>query len=769
MDELLESLRRFDALRDRQGDGRADTVLTRSLPGQAPETVSPDYISRFPEQLRRAVKKLGIEKLYAHQAEAIDRILSGDDIVIEAPTAAGKTLSFNIPLILKLLEDPEARVLMVHPMKAVAHDQRRQFLDLAGELRDRGGRRLESWAFDGDVDPEHRRLLKENPPAVLFTNPDMLHLSFLGWQDQWSKFLPNLRLVILDEIHEYRGYFGTNVALLLRRFFARLRQLGVRPQVILATATCGNPEEHAFRLTGRRCVLVKAPRDIRPERHFAFITPDIPDYRFHDIFLLRIARAALACMALDLNTLIFCPSRRFAEEAARRAKREAQDFGLNPDAIAPYRSGYTADQRREIEEGLRTGRYKAVFTTNALEIGIDIGELDVCLLAGFPDNVLSAWQRIGRVGRSWDKKTYVLFYALNNPFDRFFASNIDAFLNKPLDHILIGVDNEELMSRHVSYLIHECRGSLKGNLKEDLGERFFDIAREAMRNRRPVMHYPPNYARLSIRGGSGEVYKLIYKKKEIGEISDVHVFREAYVGAIYNHLGRPYLVSAHGAGKVFLEDAEPHLRTEGKFYTTLHTEEILDGFRYGGCLEAYYGRLTVSEHFAGFRVIDYRSEEVVEERESRLARSSKVRGFWIALADLAALPAGIDPQAFSNAEQLLRVGSPFIIPCDRHDVGTWTTFKDLPAIYLYETVEGGIGVAEEALKVWPEIIRTGMDIARKCTCARGCPSCLVPPRAERGEVDKGLAIAIGQWLCQMAGVLPRERYDIVTHSWSPLP
>jgi DEAD/DEAH box helicase domain-containing protein len=770
MDKLLASLRKFDALRDVATDGRADTVLTRLLPSHPPELAPDGYLDRFPPAVRKALASQGIEALYAHQAEAIDRIRAGDDVVLEAPTASGKTLCFNIPLALGLLEDTQSHALMVHPMKALSNDQRRQFDELAGSLEGAGNRRLESWIFDGDLDPEHRKLLKAHPPAVLFTNPEMLHQSFLGWQEQWVGFLSKLRFVILDEIHEYRGYFGTNVALLLRRFFARLGQLGVRPQVVLATATCGNAEEHAYRLTGRRCALVRATTAMRPERHFAFINPDIPDFRFHEIYRLRIARAALACVAGDLSTLIFCPSRRFAEEAAIRAKRDALEYGIAPETIAPYRSGYEAELRREIEDGLRAGRFKAVFSTNALEIGVDIGRLDVCILAGFPDSVLSAWQRIGRVGRSWDKKAYVLFYAFNNPFDRFFASNIDAFIGKPLDEILIGVDNEELMGRHLPYLVHECGADFTPELARHLGEPFFDFTRKAMDGKKPVKDPGPSYQRLSIRGGSGMTYRLVYKGKEIGDISDVHLFREAYVGAIYNHFGKPYRVTAHAAGEVQLEDAEPHLRTEGIFWTFTHGPEILSGLRYAENLAACYGRLTVFENFGGFKLIDTRSGEVLEEERSQLARSSNVRGFWLELTDTSVLGSSTDVRDLFGLEQLLRIGAPFVVPCDRHDLGTLTTLRHPPTVFLYETVPGGIGVAEKALEVWPTIINVAIGIAERCTCRHGCPSCLVPPRLPVGfeEPRKEPAITIARRFLDIASTSTRERFDPGSHAWVPL-
>ncbi|MER3429506.1 MAG: hypothetical protein C4324_00420 [Blastocatellia bacterium] len=767
MNELLARLRDFDALRDLPKYENPDLVLKKSLSKQPPELAPNGCLQKFPPSICDALGKLGIEKLYAHQANAIDEILAGKDVVLEAPTASGKTLCFTVPLALELQKDPDAHALLVHPMKALSNDQRRQFEEFAANVEGTTGRQLESWIFDADLDREHRKLLKAHPPAVLFTNPEMLHQSFLGWQDQWRKFLSGLRFVVLDEIHEYRGYFGTNVALLLRRFFARLAQLGVRPQVVLATATCGNAEEHAYRLTGRRCTLVRAETAMRPERHFAFINPGIPDFNFHDIYQLRIARAALACASMDLGTLIFCPSRKFAEEAAIRAKRDAGSQGIDPEAIAPYRSGYEPSQRREIEEGLRNGRYKAVFSTNALEIGVDIGRLDVCILAGFPDSLLSAWQRIGRAGRSWDKEAYVLFYAFNNPFDRFFATNIDAFLDKPLDEILIGVDNEELMERHLKYLVHECGGDFSPELADHLGGPFFDFALKKMDGKKPVRSRGPNYQQLNIRGGSGTTYRLVYKGKEIGDISDVHLFREGYVGAIYNHFGKPYRVTAHGAGEVQLDDTELHLRSEGIFWTVTQDAELLSGSRYAENLAACYGKLTVFENFGGFKLIDTRSGEVIDEERSEFGRRSNVRGFWLELADTSVLGSSADVRDLFGLEQLLRIGAPFVVPCDRHDLGTLTTLKHPPTVFLYETVPGGIGVAEKALELWPKVIETGIGIAERCACRNGCPGCLVPSRLPRGfeEPKKKSAITLARRFLEIASTTTRERFDPNSHAW----
>lgn len=768
--ELLVKLREFDALRDTPGAIRSDRLQTRFLPGRAPEYAPPGHMNKLPSALRETLVAQGVKALYAHQAEAIERILSGVDVVLEAPTASGKTLCFNLPLLKMLIAQPRAHALMVHPMKALSNDQRRQFQMLAEPCREAAGREIDSWIFDGDLDQEQRRLIKRQPPAVLFTNPEMLHASFLGWRDQWSRFLANLRLVIIDEIHEYRGHFGTNVALLMRRFFAYLSQLGVRPQIILSTATCGNAEEHAYRLTGRRCELVRASAAMKPARHFAFIDPDIPDHQFHDIYRLRIARAALACMATGLSTLVFCPSRRFAEEVTMRAQNDAEKLGIDKERIAPYRSGYEASLRRQIEDGLRSGRYDTVFSTNALEIGVDIGRLDACILAGFPDSVLSAWQRIGRVGRSWDRPAHVLFYAFNNPFDRFFARNIDAFLDKPLDQILIGVDNEELMGKHVPYLANECGHDLPTGLAEQLGTPFFGFACKTLEGKKPVRGPGPNYQRLNIRGGSGATFRLMHKGGEIGTISDVHLFREAFVGAIYSHFGQSYRVAAHAADEVLLVDVESYLRTEGVFYTVTSGAEILTGLRYEENLAACYGKLTIFENFSGYREVDTRSGEVVNEVRRQLARPSNVRGFWLELGDPSVLKSPSNVRDMIGLEQLLRIGAPFVVPCDRHDLGTLTNPKSFETVYLYETVPGGIGVAEKALGMWQIVVEKAIEITKKCPCRHGCPSCIVPPRKSPGldEPRKDSALVIADQILRISRSLRRERFDQEVHAWVPI-
>lgn len=360
---------------------------------------------------------------------------------------------------------------------------------------------------------------------------------------------------------------------------------------------------------------------------------------------------------------------------------------------------------------------------------------------------------------------------MNNPYDRFIASNIDAFLERPPDEILIGVDNEELMKKHLPYVVHELGGAPSPELKPHLGEPFYEYTCKSINGCRPVQHRKPPYLKMNLRGGGGVQYKLMYRGQELGTISDAHWFREAYIGAIYHHFGKAYRVLNHGAEEIELEEAEPHLRTEGRFDTVMQDGEILQAVRYAENLAAYYGRVTVFENFAGYKVIDTRTGEVIDEQFGQAARLCAVRAFWLEVADRSPFAYELGMTGLWGVEQLLRIGAPFVIPCDRHDLGTWTKTTRLPAIYLYETVAGGIGVAEKALQTWPTILQMGINIAQRCPCQHGCPRCLEPPHgpADAAGPNKQRAIQLALTLIELADSAPRERYEPDTHCWAPWP
>ena len=547
--EFKKQLKDFDALRE------DDAVNTDSVDRVEPEQAG-QWPSRLHPRIPQMLQKIGFSRPYRHQTEAIEKSLSGADVVMESPTASGKTLSFTVPMLDALLRNRAGRGLMIYPMKALAFAQRAQIQRICKPLG------IESWPYDGDTDPEHRDALRRNPPNILLTNPEYLNSSFLGWRDQWQRFLRKLQFVVIDEMHEYRGFFGGNMALLLRRFFLYLDRIGAQPRVFLCTATCANPQEHARNLTGRDVEVVSARNVFRPKRHFIFVKPQIPDYQYRDILRLRIEQAALATLSQGLSALVFCPTKRFLEEAFRSCQRKAEEKDMDKNRVSAYHADLNAEDRQDIQRRIQSGDINVVFATNALEMGLDIGGLDGVVLAGFPPSIMSAWQQIGRTGRSWDKDAFVLFYAMNDPIDRFFVGNLKAFLNKPLDELVVDPDNKELINNHLASLINETGGEFRPTDRNILGDAFYATAEED--GGTPVPGDRPQ-RRINLRGGIGQSFELKRGNEKLGQISALRKFREAYIGAVFTFFGRKYQVHSHEANAVVLTDIEQHLKTEPGF------------------------------------------------------------------------------------------------------------------------------------------------------------------------------------------------------------
>ena len=737
---LKERLTEEDALRD------GDAVETGTK-----DRVEPECVEGWPEQLTPSVRetliRIGVAQPYRHQAEAVNRSLAGADVVLESPTASGKTLAFTVPMLDALVRHPNCHGLMIYPMKALAFDQREQIRQICEPLN------IESWPYDGDTDPECKRVLRAHPPQILLTNPEYLNMSFMSWRDQWEGFLRQLRYIVIDEMHEYRGFFGSNMALLLRRFFLHLNRLGVSPRVFLSTATCANPAEHAKSLTGRSNIEVVSARNVlRPRRQFMFVRPNIPDFKYRDILQIRVEQAALAMLLENIRVLVFCPTKRFLESVFSNTRRKATERNLDPDRISLFHADLRNETRREIQQKIRAGDIDVVFTTNALELGLDIGGLDGIILAGFPSNMMSAWQQIGRAGRSWDRDALVLFYAMNDPIDRFFAGNVTAFLDKPFDQLVIDAANEQLIENHMASLVEETDGELHVGERVILGDAFWDAAKKD--GGKPAKGFRPQ-PYLNMRGGIGKSFKLKHETREVGQISAIRRFREAYIGAIFTFFGQKYRVHSHEEDAVVLANAEPHLRTDAGFYTVLSTRDRFGGFAYGE-VEVYHGSLDMIMNFTGYKLVDEHSGEVKEAGGiSDAYFQNKLHAFWINVPPSECARAGI-----GALEHMLRVGAMFVIPADRFDTSTYSK-SDEPTAFYYENYAGGIGVAKKVFEVWPEALGKGVEVARNCGCTSGCPNCIVPAKSydiSNSVIDKACGIVLAEGLLAMAKRPPDRRF-----------
>ena len=741
LEEFRTQLAASDALRE------TDQVIADTV-----ECVRPKFADHWPSQLhpdvRAALIRTGIERPYQHQADAIARSLGGSDVVLESPTASGKTIAFAAPLLDSIRRDRTSHALMIYPMKALAFDQRAQIDQICQPLS------IESFPYDADTPKDIRDIIRKRPPHILLTNPEYLNMTFLGWREQWVRFLQGLKYVVIDEMHEYRGFFGGNMALLLRRFFLHLREIGASPRVFLSTATCANPVEHARNLTGREVEAISASNVFRPRRHFLFVRPDIPDYRYREILQLRVEQAAMVALERGLQTLVFCPTKRFLEDAFRNCRRKAEEAGWEPDVVSAFHADLKSETRQDIQRLVKEGTTRVVFTTNALELGLDIGGLDGVILAGFPPSVMSAWQQIGRAGRRWDEDAFVLFFAMNDPIDRFFVGNLRAFLNKPLDELIVDPSNETLIGNHLPMIASETNGDLPAYAEDILGRAFFSAAK-ANKGRSPRNYRP--HPRLKMRGGIGESFNLKIGSESVGQVSAIRRFKEAYIGAIFTFFGRKYVVRAHEEGSVVLADTEQHLKTEARFFTIVTTNEIFEGVGYGD-LEVYYGSLTVVTNFTGYRVVDERSGEVTGEGSGDTAHyQNNLHALWInVLPDEDAL------SGIAALEHLIRVGAMFVIPADRFDTSTYSKSRDEPVVFYYENYSGGIGVAKKLYGVWETALGKGIQIAEECGCRRGCQYCIEPAKSyniSNENIDKESGIRLARGLLMSAQFGADHRFD----------
>ena len=778
MNDLLDALREFDALRD--GSRGKDSLFDDVMDRQAPEYADQDIFDSLSPEIVSAIRENNIQRLYQHQADAIKAANTGHNVVLAAPTASGKTLSFAAPMYGKLRSERDTHALMIYPNKALANDQRSQFIRFFKNIKDPRGDQINSWWYDGDVTQDERSVLRRQPPHILITNPEMLHRSFLAHSNLWTKFLTGLKYVVVDEIHEYRGYFGSNVSLLLRRFNHYLAQQNIHPQYFMASATCANPKEHAEGLTGLTFKEVNTAGKFRPSRNFFFIKPEIPHRKYWYILQLRAINAGLASLSLGKSVLVFCPTRKFAEECAVRARHEVKklrDEGridLSTERIEVFRGGLSTEKRHRIQNGLRSGNIRLVFTTNALELGIDIGGLDGIILAGFPDSIMSAWQRIGRAGRSWKSDAFVLYYALNNPMDQFYASNLHTFLQKPLDELVINSGNEELVDRHIPCLLYES--SSFDNGESILGPVFYSAAKKYLeQGAKPINQgrYRP-HVNVDLRGIGGGMYTLRRGSNDIGTMSAHQQFREAYLKAIYLHGGSHYRVDqvaiSGGGGTIHLSPMPDHLtylRTRPVLTTTVSIKEFFDGCGWQSGIKVFHGNATVTENLWSIEEYDDRTDAVQERWTpgTNNAIYSNAHAMWLNVdVKQLELASNNAAQGLRALQHLLRIGVFFTIPVEPHDIVTHVVVRD-PSVYLIESYPAGIGIVRKAFDRWRQILDAGIRIAENCNCSKGCPNCIMPPRSS-DELDKQTGIELAKQVLSMTNGPYTERLS--NDMWMPV-
>ncbi len=706
-------------------------------------------------------------KLYQHQAETYEAIKDGENVIITTPTASGKTLAFNLPIMETMIEDSQATALYIYPAKALSNDQLHVLENLEEEL----GIKINPKTYDGDTPRSQKRGIREKSRIVL-TNPYQLHL-ILSWHHQWSRFYKNLRYIVIDESHYYKGVFGSNVAFLIKRLKRIANFYGAYPQFILSSATLANPLELANKLTGEEFKLVDNDTSPSGEKDFILYNP-FKNYVRKNAYSqnapsvhMETENIFMYMMLKGIQTLCFTVSRKTTELIAMWAKKDmTQVKGKLAHRIAAYRAGYQPKERREIEEGLKSGKYLGVTCTNALELGINIGSLDAVIISGYPGTMISTWQQAGRAGRS-NQKSIAILIAFENQLDQYFMNNPKFFFDKPHENAVIDLSNPILQEAHLLCAAKELplkRGEAEKyfNVSQDVVDRLV-LNKDLFENHRGDFMYPydDNPAMdHSLDQISSEEFKVMNNGRLLETMERSQVYREAHEGAILINKGDTYVVNSvslkRGFVNVSQKTVDYHTMVLNKTETSI--KKKLSKTRYGD-LTIHFGELTVSEDYFKYKKMHF-SKPIGTFLLDLPPLKFNTKGLWFTipksvkdtLEDMFPNEEEVFAGGLHGAEHALIGLFPLHTMCDRFDIGGLSTnyHEDTQeaTIFIYDGYEGGIGITEKAVDVFVDLLDSTIDLLNNCQCKSGCPSCIYSPKCgnDNKPLHKGATIYILEYM-----------------------
>jgi DEAD/DEAH box helicase domain-containing protein len=763
---------------------RTDEVLTclRQIPArEAKFRPMPGWVSR---ELSDAYRTKGIKELYSHQAATAELVHSGKNVVVVTPTASGKTLCYNLPVLNAVLENPDTRALYLFPTKALAQDQLAELHDLATRLEDRFG----VFTYDGDTPQDARKAIRERGHIVL-TNPDMLHTGILPHHTKWMRLFENLRYIVLDELHTYRGVFGSHLANVLRRLRRVAQFYGSNPQFICCSATIANPGELASQLIEREVEVVEENGAPSGEKLFAFYNPPMVNRNLgiRRSYINEATRVARELLARKLQTIVFANSRLHTEVLLTYLQQANPPQPGQPEPVRGYRGGYLPGERREIERGLRDGRIRGVVTTNALELGIDIGSLDACVMAGYAGSIASTWQRAGRAGRR-SGTSCAVFVASSAPLDQFIVQHPDYFFGSSPEHAHIQPDNLEILVNHLKCAAFELPLSPEDRFGSvDLPELCERLAEAGFLQRSGgnwhwvQESYPADT--ISLRSVTSDNFVIIDitggedgKPEVIGEVDFSSALTTVHPKAIYIHQGQQFHVERldFNHRKAYVKRVDVDYFTDAIRYTQVRVLAIAEEQRIPGPASRAHGEVLVRSQVVGFKKIKFFTNENVGSGKLELPENEMhTTAFWVTLQHelLAALPFTLSERQsgiFGLVYALASMAT-LLLMCDRRDLGTavgepppfggaeteWQEFshaagveKELfePNLYLYDAYPGGIGFSEPLYHSYQELLTRTRELIAACPCENGCPSC-VGPASDKSERAKEVALSILERLC----------------------
>jgi DEAD/DEAH box helicase domain-containing protein len=779
-------------------EGDLDAALSRLVPGELPGRpdtpdlhvtavrrlpASPAEYAPYPDgldlRLVAALQSRGVSLLYAHQAQSIGETLAGRNVVITTPTASGKTICYNVPVMNAVLGDSSSRALYLFPTKALAQDQLAELHALAETIATHDGFEIGVFTYDGDTPQDGRRTIRSRAHVVL-SNPDMLHSGILPHHPRWAKLFENLKYVVIDELHAYRGVFGSHLCNVLRRLRRICRHYGSDPVFVCSSATIANPRELAERLTGQPFTLVERSGAPRGEKYFVFVNPPVVNRQLgiRRSYLSEARRVAAEFLKRNLQIIVFAQSRLATEILTTYLKDDFENSPGLPERIRGYRGGYLPLRRREIEKGLREGSVRAVVSTNALELGIDIGALDVAVMAGYPGNIAATWQRAGRAGRRSARSAAVMV-ASSAPLDQFVVRNPSYFFGASPERALIDPDNLHILVDHVKCAAFELPFSTEEAFgRHDVQEILGVLAEQGLVHcevdagthdeDRPCHGrftwtneaYPADA--VSLRSVSSDNFVVVDTTNDahvIGETDFTSGPATLHPKAIYIVEGALYQVENldFEGRKAFVRSIDCDYYTDAITHTRVTPLDQFDSIE--STAGVAHGEVHVVSRVVGFKKIKFYTNENVGSGELDMPEQQMhTTAYWLTVPPdvMALLPYARDDRrdGIVGLAFALKQVAQLLLMCDGHDIGIsihtereGSAVRDLAEhdgsglsarIFVYDNYPGGIGFSAPLYRMHEELLARTRTLIADCDCENGCPGC-VGPVGNTGPLAKAAA------------------------------
>ncbi len=756
LEQILDTLRNDEALRQ-------NITHWKSYSARPARYV--DFPPELDRQLVAAFQSRGISRLYTHQGKAIENVQQGSDVVVVTPTASGKTLCYNIPVLDRILKHRESRALYLFPTKALSQDQLSELYGLIEQL----DVDIKTYTFDGDTPQTARRAIRAAGHIVI-TNPDMLHAGILPHHTKWIKLFENLTYIIIDEIHHYRGVFGSHLANVIRRLQRICRFYGSNPQFICCSATIANPAELTQKIIGRSAVLIDNNGAPSGEKHFLIYNPPVINRQLgiRKSAINEASRLAASFLRHRIQTIVFAHTRLNVEVLLTYLQQQLGKSFNNSIKVAGYRGGYLPGERRRIEQGLRTGEVTGVVSTNALELGLDIGSLDVSIIVGYPGTIASLWQQAGRAGRR-SSTSLTIMVSNSSAINQFLCAEPKYIFDRTPESGIIDPDNLIIRTNHLKCAAFELPVD-SSEYEGDIDTReILNYLEEAhiLRNSGKRFHwaseiYPAQ--QISLRSASPENFVILNESNHAEVVGEIDYFSAPiflHPQAIYLHRAKQYQVTKLDweGRKAYVKEVQVDYYTDAETKTDLKVLEINQQEKTGDA-EIYSGEVSVTSVTVLFKKIKFRTHENVGSGKLNLPElEMHTHAFWYTFPGDITFRVGISSADFGGAlrgvANVLGKIAPLWVMCDYRDLRAISQvrapFAERPTIYIYENIPGGVGLSDKLFTEHVRLFESVYQHVKNCPCKDGCPTCVGPPM-EVGDYGKAGTLKLLEYMLAVAPV-----------------